>query len=263
MVGLTALRLTFQQIAAPLLSVRWRLFSSLQRAISSWLPLNSTGGTSRPRYSRGRVYWAHSSNRAAARKGIAPAAVFVSQHARHQPDHRVDDHHGGDFAPVEHVVADRNFLRLKDEPYPFVKPFVAAAQEEDPLVPGQLLDRRLVEPASLRREHDQVARLGGLGSAPLRRTRRPARPSSPCRARRRRGDRRPYCVVLATNRGCRAGARPPVPPRSPASTGFGPGIPGKSRETGSKRRIACGDHPAHSVAAGFAAARLGACRFDG
>ena len=82
-------------------------------------------------------------------KRIVLAAVFVPQHARHKPDHRVDHHHRGDFAPVEDEIADRNLLRLQEEPDAFVKTLVPAAQQQDPPLCGQPFDRRLVEPAAL------------------------------------------------------------------------------------------------------------------
>ena len=84
------------------------------------------------------------------RKRILLAAVFVPQHARHQADDRVDDHHGGHFAPVEDEVADRNMIRLQEEPDTFIKPFIAAAQEQDPLLAANRSTAGLVEPSPLR-----------------------------------------------------------------------------------------------------------------
>ena len=103
------------RIIGPLVSCSCECFACLrQRAICWWLPLSSTSGTSWPRYSRGRVYCANSSNRLVARKRILPVALLVSQHAGHQPDHGVDHDHRRHFAAAQDEVADRNFVRLAE-----------------------------------------------------------------------------------------------------------------------------------------------------
>ena len=96
-------------------------------------------------------------------EGIVCAAVFVSQDARHEPDRGVNNRHRGDFAPVEDVIADGNLVRLEDQPDSFVKSLVTAAQQQDPPLPGQFFDFRLVEAPALGREHHQATGLVAVG----------------------------------------------------------------------------------------------------
>jgi hypothetical protein len=64
----------------------------------------------------------------------------MAQHSGHQADHGVDDHHRRHFAAVEHVVADRNLVRLKDVDHPLIEPFVPSAQQDQARLCSQFFD---------------------------------------------------------------------------------------------------------------------------
>ena len=70
-----------------------------------WSPERSTSGTSQPRNSAGRVYCGYSSSPAA--KLSSSAESLVAQHAGQQAGHRLHHHQGGQLAPGQHEVADR------------------------------------------------------------------------------------------------------------------------------------------------------------
>ncbi len=101
---------------------------------------------------------------AARRKGVVGARLLVAQHARHEPDHRVDHNHGGHLAAIQDEVSDGDFIRLEDLANPFVETLVAPAKQHEPLVRGELLDPLLIEPPSLRRQHHQVPGIAALAA---------------------------------------------------------------------------------------------------
>src|SRR5262245_7278919 len=90
-------------------------------------------------------------------------ALLVAEHAGHVADDGVDDDHGGHFAAVANEVADRNLARLQAQPDALVKTLIAPAQEDQPLVPGQVLHHILRQPLARRRQHHEQAGLGRLG----------------------------------------------------------------------------------------------------
>ena len=84
-------------------------------------------------------------------------ALRVAQHARHVADHGVDDDHGRHFAAVAHEIADGNLARLQPLPDAFVEPLVPAAQQQQPLLAGQLLHQRRRQPFAGGRHHEQLS----------------------------------------------------------------------------------------------------------
>ena len=82
-------------------------------------------------------------------KRIVPRAAFVAEHARHEPDHRVDHDHRRHLAAAENIVADRQFLGLKNLPHAVVETFVSAAEKQQPLVAGELFDDRIASTGGL------------------------------------------------------------------------------------------------------------------
>ncbi len=93
-------------------------------------------------------------------EGIVLAAQFISQYAGKQADHGIDDRHCGHLATVEHEIAEGDLVGLQDQANALVKTFVPPAQQQQPLVAGELFDHRLVESSALRGEHDQSAGVG-------------------------------------------------------------------------------------------------------
>ena len=150
--------------------IKSRLFRSRLRfsdcsrrhfAIASWLPLRRTSGTSSPRkLARPGVLRILEPARLAVR--LVGRALLVAQHAGDEPDHRVDHHHRRHFAAVADEVADRNLPRVQHLPDAVVEPLVPAAQEQQPRLLRQLLDRPLRQPLAGRRQHHQLARRLGL-----------------------------------------------------------------------------------------------------
>ena len=89
-------------------------------------------------------------------------ALVIPEHTGDQPHDRVDQDHRGDFASGEDIVAHRDQLRLEDFDDAFIETLVTTTQAESVEVPGPARRPPLIEPATLRREHDQASRrLGG------------------------------------------------------------------------------------------------------
>ena len=72
--------------------------------------------------------------------GLLPHAVRVPQDAGHVADDRIDKDHGGHFAAVAHVVADRDLTGPQPQPDALVEPLVAPAEQDQPAVAGQFAD---------------------------------------------------------------------------------------------------------------------------
>ena len=116
----------------------------------------------------------------------------LADHPGHQPRDRLDHHERRHLATGQHVVADREFLGRESLHDALVDAFVAPAEEHEVRLGGEFAHERLVEPASRRRQEDRRGRGRGRATRP---PRTPARPSSPCRARRRTACRRPAVRV--------------------------------------------------------------------
>ena len=69
----------------------------------------------------------------AGRKRIVHRTALVSQHAGDQADHGIHQHHGRDFAAVEHEIADGDFVRLQDVDDALIKSLVTSAEQDEPL----------------------------------------------------------------------------------------------------------------------------------
>src|SRR5258708_22616148 len=83
--------------------------------------------------------------------------VGVSDHAGDQPADRVAEHHRRNLAPAQHVVADRDLVRGKARAHAVVDALVAAADDDQPGLPGELLGQPLVQaPAPRLEEHDRA-----------------------------------------------------------------------------------------------------------
>lgn len=76
-------------------------------------------------------------------KGIVHAAFFVTEYAGRQPHYGVNHDHRADFAAVEDVIADRNFIGLKEIDHPLIETFITPAEEDQPLVLRQFFDHPL------------------------------------------------------------------------------------------------------------------------
>ena len=170
--------------------------------------------------------------------------------ARHQPGHRLDQNQGGQLPARHHVVADRHLLGGQPFDHTLVEPLVAAAQEREVWLGGQLADEGLAQPASGRRHrHDPAAvrieRLDG-------REQRLGFHHHAGAAAEGRIVHRPMWVTRE---------RPKVvdhdgddrPPRSPFPAGSPPAGRGRGRGRSSRRRSACAEATA-SLRRGFTSA---------
>ena len=130
---------------------------------SSWLPLIGSSGTESPATCAGA--WIsfmlqqtfHTGNE------ILPRTVFITEHARHQPDDRVDDDHRGDFAAPEDEVADGDFVRPQNLLARGPSNLRTSAQQEQAAFGSQLLDDRLPQA----RRPARRAPPGGPASTPV------------------------------------------------------------------------------------------------
>ena len=67
-------------------------------------------------------------------EGIVLGGLLVAQRPGQQPDHRVDDDHGGQLAAVEDVVANGDLLGLQADPDAFVEALVSAGDQDQALL---------------------------------------------------------------------------------------------------------------------------------
>lgn len=84
----------------------------------------------------------------AAAEGIAGRRILAAEHARQQPRDRIQNHQGGQFAAGQDVVANGQFFVHVMAAKALVHPFVAAANEGQPLLPGQSGSRGLIQPVA-------------------------------------------------------------------------------------------------------------------
>ena len=127
-------------------------------AITSWLPESSTSGTSSPLNSGGRVYWGYSSS--PSRKRVVCGRFIAAEHARNQAGNSVHDDHGCDFSAGQDKIADGDFIVNEEFPDPFVDPFVATADDDQFLFPGQFGGQWLIEGLPLGGGQDNPAQPG-------------------------------------------------------------------------------------------------------
>src|SRR5262249_54993429 len=86
--------------------------------------------------------------------GLLRHAVRVAEYAGDVADDRVNDHHRRHLAAVADEVADRYFARLQTEADALVEALVPAAQQQQPLPLGHLLNEPLVETLAGGRQQD-------------------------------------------------------------------------------------------------------------
>ena len=121
-------------------------------------------------------------------EGLLGGRLLVAERARQLAQHGVRDHHRRELAAREHVAADRDRLGAEVLDDPLVEALVAAAQQRQRRLRGELVGERVVEqPAARGRARSRGgARAASTGSrrsvraAPPRRRRRAA-PSPPRR----------------------------------------------------------------------------------
>ena len=95
---------------------------------------------------------------------IVLGRLYGPDDALDQAGDRLDQHHRGQLAASEDVVADADLVRGEMPPHPLVEPLVASADEQEVVVARQLLDDRLGQPPALgRHENDgsAVVQIGG------------------------------------------------------------------------------------------------------
>src|SRR5690349_21737625 len=85
------------------------------------------------------------------RKRITRDRVLVPNHSGNQPGDRIDDDKGRQFAPAQHVVADRQLLSGEILAHAIVDAFVSAAEHHDSIETGQAGCLNLSEAPSLGR----------------------------------------------------------------------------------------------------------------
>src|SRR5438105_3288432 len=93
--------------------------------------------------------------RVASGEGIVLTAFFVAQNAGDEANTSVDDRHRRYLAAVEDIISYRNFVGLQNIENALVKPFISAAEEQEPRLGGQLFHDFLVQGSSPRRKHYQ------------------------------------------------------------------------------------------------------------
>ena len=104
-----------------------RSASRRQRSTLPWSPLVSTAGISRPSNSAGRVYCGYS--RTPFSKLSSAWLSVRAEHAGDQPHHGFEQHHRGDFAAGQHIVADRDFLEIARLDHALVDPLEPPADD--------------------------------------------------------------------------------------------------------------------------------------
>src|SRR5215208_1445822 len=92
-------------------------------------------------------------------------AVFVPERSGQLTHHRVYHHHRGQLAPRQYVRADGDHIRREVLVHALVEALVAATQERERGLSGELACKRVVEPAAARRERDRPVWRGRLAVA--------------------------------------------------------------------------------------------------
>ena len=88
-------------------------------------------------------------------EALVEARLVVAHDAGQKPDHRVEQHHRGDLAAGQHIVADRDFAQAPPLDDPLVDALEAAADDQRPLARRERADEILGQrPAT--RAHQQA-----------------------------------------------------------------------------------------------------------
>ncbi len=106
-------------------------------------------------------------------EALGHRAGRVAHRSVAQPSDGLDHEARGDLSPAQHHVADADLAVAQMSTDPMVDPLVTAAQQAEPVEPGQLVGEPLIEPPPAGAEQEQRARR----IAPLRPRRRSVRAS--------------------------------------------------------------------------------------
>ncbi|MNC28435.1 hypothetical protein D3C75_766390 [compost metagenome] len=68
-------------------------------------------------------------------EGIRYSGQLIAKNTGQKPHHAVDNHHGRQLSPCQHVVPDRELIGDQMLPDPFVIAFIMAADEDQMLLP--------------------------------------------------------------------------------------------------------------------------------
>src|SRR5882762_5628443 len=78
-------------------------------------------------------------------KIVVGQRVWIADDAGHQARDRIDQHHRGDLAAAQDIVADRYLARVERGPNAVVDPFVPSAHDDQPRLGGKALGEPLVQ----------------------------------------------------------------------------------------------------------------------
>ena len=84
------------------------------------------------------------------------------EHAVDIPRDAVDHHHGGEFAPREHIIADGQLLVEKEVDRPLIHPLVVPAEQNEVLLADEIEHALLTERSALGREVDAAGGMIGV-----------------------------------------------------------------------------------------------------
>ena len=87
-------------------------------------------------------------------EGILRRRFIVAEHARDESHHGIDEHHRGQLATTEHVIADAQLKGLQFVDDALVNPFIMPGDQKKPGLFRQVLDPALIQRASLWTEQD-------------------------------------------------------------------------------------------------------------
>jgi len=88
---------------------------------------------------------------------VTLSRILSSQHSRKKAGKRIDDDHRRQLAAGEHKISNGDFIRDKVLPHALIYAFIAAANQDQTIFPGQFLGSCLAKRPALRRQQDDGA----------------------------------------------------------------------------------------------------------